>query len=59
VRRRLGGVQPLIVCYYFDREQFRAFAEREGVPMAIRDIHPRNPFVGYRFNVVFTRARRP
>ena len=48
-------VTPEIVCYYFAKGDFRKFGERLGVATTITDIHPLNPYVGTRFNVIFTR----
>jgi SAM-dependent methyltransferase len=45
-----------ISCYYFDRSDFEAFAAKLGVGLTITDIHPLNPYAGYRFNAIFQRA---
>jgi SAM-dependent methyltransferase len=62
VKRLLAklGVQreappPSIYCYYFDRADFEAFAARHGTGLTLTDIHPLNPYAGYRFNAIFQR----
>lgn len=54
-RRVQSPVEPGIVSYYFQRDDFTALATRLGVDVRITDIHPRNPYAGCRFNVVYTR----
>jgi SAM-dependent methyltransferase len=46
---------PAIVCYDFRREDFIALGRELGAHVQVRDIHPLNPYVGYRFNVVYTK----
>lgn len=48
-----GSVVPGIVCYYFTRDDFLALGKRLGVTTEIFDIHRMNPYLGYRFNVVY------
>jgi len=59
---RLGLKSPLpvpsIACYYFDRADFEACALRLGVTLTCSDIHPFNPYRGFRFNAVFRRPTR-
>jgi SAM-dependent methyltransferase len=47
-----------IVCYYFNRQDFLDLGTRLGIDVRIENIHQRNPYVGYRFNVVYTKPRR-
>jgi SAM-dependent methyltransferase len=54
-RRPDDGVTPSIVCYYFDRQSFTDLAGQLAVPVELLDIHPRNPYAGFRFNAVFTK----
>lgn len=53
---RREAPSPSITCYYFDRSDFETFAARLGVGLAMTDIHPLNPYAGYRFNAIFQRA---
>jgi ubiquinone/menaquinone biosynthesis C-methylase UbiE len=53
--RRVKRIQPQIVCYYFRREDFLALGQELGLKTDIFDIHSRNPYRGFRFNVVYTR----
>lgn len=53
--RWLRRVEPGIVCYYFRREDFVNLAERAGAEVRIADIHPLNPYLGFRFNAVYTK----
>ena len=56
---RLKPREPLpvaqIVCYYFDRASFEQLGRELGAPVALLDIHSRNPYVGLRFNAVYTK----
>lgn len=47
------GVTPGIVCYYFSRQDFEMLGRRLGVVTQVLDIHALNPYVGYRFNVLY------
>jgi ubiquinone/menaquinone biosynthesis C-methylase UbiE len=49
-------VEPQIVCYYFHRRDFETLGAQLGCAVEITDIHPRNPYTGYRFNVTYTRT---
>jgi SAM-dependent methyltransferase len=53
VRRRMRSVDPGIVGYYFRPEDFVSFGTRLNVRTRIETIHPLNPYVRSRFNVVF------
>jgi hypothetical protein len=55
--RKVLGVKPEIVCYYFRRADFLKLAQDMGVPCTLSDIHPLNPYRGYRFNAVFSKPR--
>lgn len=46
-------VEPQIVCYYFNRQDFEALGSELCAEVAIHDIHRRNPYFGCRFNVVY------
>ena len=48
-------VEPQIVCYYFRPEDFIALGDRLGVGATVTNIHPLNPYEGYRFNVIYSR----
>jgi SAM-dependent methyltransferase len=54
--RNLRRLSPEIICYYFRKEDFRQLGSQLGVQTQIHDIHARNPYHGYRFNVVYTRT---
>ena len=41
--------------YYCDYGNFLRLGELEGVGVRIEDVHPLNPYVGFRHNVVFTK----
>jgi ubiquinone/menaquinone biosynthesis C-methylase UbiE len=56
-RRWLSPVEPKIVCYYFNRDDFLRLGEKLGIPVEIVDIHPMNPYTGFRFNAIFTKNR--
>ncbi|MCC8945698.1 class I SAM-dependent methyltransferase [Bradyrhizobium sp. Arg62] len=47
-------IKPEIVSYYFSKDDFVQFGSRLQVETRIADIHPRNPYAGTRFNVIFT-----
>lgn len=53
--RRVRGITPALEVYDFTREDFVAFGAREGVVTTILDIHPANPYLGLRFNVLLER----
>ncbi len=55
LRHWLKPVTPEIVCYYFNREDFLRLGEALGVSVELVDIHPMNPYVGYRFNAIYTK----
>lgn len=46
-------IRPEIVSYDFLKEDFIDLGKRLQVETQIVDIHPRNPYVGTRFNVIF------
>jgi ubiquinone/menaquinone biosynthesis C-methylase UbiE len=54
--RRFKKVTPQIVCYYFRREDFADFGRAAGLTTRFEEIHAENPYRGYRFNVVYSRA---
>jgi len=51
-RRRDAG---RIVCYFFKRRDFVDLGARLGLSTRVTELHPRHPYRGYRFNVVYTR----
>jgi ubiquinone/menaquinone biosynthesis C-methylase UbiE len=55
LRYWLNPVAPQIVCYYFNRDDFSRLAEKVGVNVELVDIHSKNPYVGFRFNAIFTK----
>jgi ubiquinone/menaquinone biosynthesis C-methylase UbiE len=57
-RQWLNPIEPQIVCYYFNREDFIRLGEKLGVNVELADIHSMNPYVGFRFNAIFTKNGR-
>ncbi|MBK7674977.1 MAG: class I SAM-dependent methyltransferase [Candidatus Accumulibacter sp.] len=55
IRNFLRPVNPAIVCYYFNRNDFLQLGEKLGVSVELTDIHPLNPYLGYRFNAIYTK----
>jgi SAM-dependent methyltransferase len=53
--RLLRLAEPGIVCYYFCKDDFVALGERLGVTTLVSDVHGLNPYLGYRFDVVYTK----
>jgi len=52
--RRLGQrIEPGITCYEFHREDFVELGRDLDVATQILEIHPKNPYYGFRFNVVY------
>ena len=47
------GVTPLIVGYYFSRDDFVTAGSALGAACTIREIHALNPYAGFRFNAVY------
>lgn len=50
----LKADQGLIQCYYFKISDFENLAKQEGWELVICDIHSLSPYLGYRFNAVYT-----
>jgi SAM-dependent methyltransferase len=50
-----AGPVGQIVCYYFGRAAFEQLGRDLGVPVSLLDIHSRNPYLGFRFNAVYTK----
>jgi SAM-dependent methyltransferase len=44
-----------VVCYFFKRRDFLDLGARLGVETRITELHARNPYRGYRFNVIYTK----
>lgn len=53
IRRRISQVEPAIVCYYFQPDDFLRLGTQLGVRTRIEPIHKLNPYAKTRFNVVF------
>lgn len=51
------AVTPMITTFDFAKDDFAALGRRVGADVSFHDIHPLNPYFGYRFNVVYSRAR--
>jgi SAM-dependent methyltransferase len=49
-------IAPEILCYEFSRDDFIEIGNRLGADVAVHEIHALNPYVGFRFNAVFTKA---
>jgi 2-polyprenyl-3-methyl-5-hydroxy-6-metoxy-1,4-benzoquinol methylase len=52
-KQTVREIKPEIVSYYFSKDDFIRLGKRLQVETRITDIHPRNPYVGTRFNVIF------
>ena len=48
-------VEPQITTYSFDPDDFKLFGESQGARVTIGDVHPMNPYFGFRYNVVFSK----
>jgi len=61
LKRLLQGVPPpppaeaAIANYNFKRSDFKAFAQSRGLDITFFDVHPLNPYRGYRYNVVLAK----
>jgi SAM-dependent methyltransferase len=53
LRRRRATAIPQVSNYYFERADFERFGAELGVTTELVDIHRRNPYRGYRFNVIY------
>jgi SAM-dependent methyltransferase len=61
--RRLMGAAPPdavpeIVVYSFDPDDFTSLGQSLNVTTSISDVHPMNPYRGFRYNVVFAKGPR-
>jgi SAM-dependent methyltransferase len=58
LQRRFGPLRakPEIICYYFRKQDFLDLGQRLNAPVEICEIHPLNPYVGYRFNAIYQKA---
>jgi ubiquinone/menaquinone biosynthesis C-methylase UbiE len=54
--RKVRGIEPLITCYYFRRADFEQFGAASGVRTCVRDVHELSPYIGYRFNVIYSKV---
>ena len=43
------------IFYYYNYDDFLKFSESEGVDVRIEDVHPLNPYVGFRHNIIFVK----
>lgn len=50
------NVQPKITCYYFKKSDFEQAGRDLHASWQIHEIHDRNPYKGFRYNVVYQRA---
>ncbi len=53
--RNIKKIEPKIICYYFWKKDFIALGSDSGIKTEILGIHEKNPYFGYRFNVVYTK----
>jgi ubiquinone/menaquinone biosynthesis C-methylase UbiE len=53
---RPPAVTPEIVVYYYDLDEFRKLARAENITIDISDVHPLNPYLGFRYNVVLEKS---
>lgn len=51
-----SGVEPAIGNFYFRKSDFIELGKELGAKVEIADIHPLNPYIGYRFNAIYRRA---
>jgi ubiquinone/menaquinone biosynthesis C-methylase UbiE len=54
--RTIRRIEPRVICYYFRKEEFITFGKDAGLVTAIHEIHPQNPYHGYRFNVLMNKV---
>ncbi|BBC22735.1 class I SAM-dependent methyltransferase [Pseudanabaena sp. ABRG5-3] len=54
--KRIKKIEPQIICYTFQKSDFQDFGNKLGASTEILDIHPLNPYFGYRFNVIYTKS---
>jgi ubiquinone/menaquinone biosynthesis C-methylase UbiE len=54
--RKVRRLEPRITCYYFRRADFEAFGASTGVRTRIEDVHRLSPYLGYRFNVIYSKV---
>jgi SAM-dependent methyltransferase len=54
--RKVRKIEPRITCYYFRRDDFEAFGTAVGVRTGIQDVHRLSPYLGYRFNVIYSKV---
>jgi ubiquinone/menaquinone biosynthesis C-methylase UbiE len=54
--KKIKKIEPQIVCYTFQKSDFQDFGDKLDASTKILDIHPLNPFFGYRFNVIYTKS---
>jgi lipopolysaccharide transport system ATP-binding protein len=48
-------LKPGILCYYFERDDFRVLGEEMAVQTETHEIHRLNPYFGFRYNVVYSK----
>ena len=54
--KKFKKIEPQIVCYYFRKDDFITVGKELDLKTEIFDIHKKNPYYGYRFNVVYTKT---
>ena len=50
------NIEPEILCYYFSRQDFIDLGKGLGLETEITNIHSKNPYTDYRFDVIYTKA---
>ncbi len=54
----LASVNASIECFYFDKQDFLKLGQTLGAECQISDVHPLNPYRGFRFNVTYVKPAR-
>ena len=55
--RKIKKINATIICFYFKKEDFIEFGNKNNLNTEIFEIHEKNPYLGYRFNVVYTKGK--
>ena len=53
--RKIKKCNAAITCFFFKKEDFIKFGNKKNLNTKIFNIHEKNPYLGYRFNVVYTK----
>jgi SAM-dependent methyltransferase len=48
--------EPIVTGYYFHKHDFIDLGAKLGLSVEITDIHPLNPYAGYRFNAIYRKT---